>query len=175
MRMVLLGLAAAILTACSNLPLTGKASEDVVCPDVLIVPDAGTLVLFTVGGGPDLTDAVLLGQMRNFSGNCVTQASEGRLVLDMTARIGLEKGPAHTGAPASFSYFVAVVRKDGTLLNKAVFESEVTFGESNVMTAVEELEQIIPLADLSTAGQLSVLIGFQLTPEQLEYNRLRGG
>jgi hypothetical protein len=172
---VLLLLGGIVLAACSSIPLTGKAPPEVVCPEILIVPDAGSLILFVPGGGSDLTDALLLGQVRNFSGNCITQERKNRLVLDMTARFVLEKGPAEGGGPLAFTYFVAIVRNDGTLLKKAVFETDVEFGEASLLTVVEEMEQIIPLADLSTAGQLSILIGFQLTPEQLQYNRLRGG
>ena len=39
---------------------------------------------------------------------------------------------------------------------------------------VEELEQTIPLADGETGANIVIVVGIELTPEELEYNRRQG-
>jgi len=67
---------------------------------------------------------------------------------------------------------VAVINPEGKILNKRVFDSEIVFQErSGFGRALEELQLTIPLEEPILGPAHRILVGFQLTREQLEYNR----
>ena len=69
-------------------------------------------------------------------------------------------------------YFVAVVDKDQKVLARELFDSTFTFqANQRQAAAIEEIEQIIPIRGDLRGLDYEVLVGFQLTPEQLEFNR----
>ncbi|MEM7328273.1 MAG: hypothetical protein AAF437_05995 [Pseudomonadota bacterium] len=83
------------------------------------------------------------------------------------------KGPAADSNRRDYSYWVAVTRRSGKVLNKEHFTVNANFSDGPVVGETEILQQIIiPRADESvSAANFEVLIGFDLTDEQLTYNR----
>ena len=83
------------------------------------------------------------------------------------------KGPAASSNRRDYSYWVAVTRRSGKVLNKEHFTVNANFSDGPVVGETEILQQIIiPRADESvSAANFEVLIGFDLTDEQLTYNR----
>ena len=60
------------------------------------------------------------------------------------------------------------------ILAKEIFTSIVPFPEGRSQAGVvEELEQIIPLPDRKAGPNYEIIVGFQLTEEQLQQNRKR--
>ncbi len=91
--------------------------------------------------------------------------------LDLTMSFG--RGEAATTDTADYQYFVAVTRTNRTTIEKEVFPITVKFprGE-DVVTKRETVGNIvIPRADSSISGaNFEVLVGFELTPEQRQFN-----
>lgn len=83
------------------------------------------------------------------------------------------KGPAATSDRKDYGYWVAVTRRSGKVLNKEHFAVRADFSDSSVTGETEVLQQIvIPRNDESvSAANFEVLIGFDLTEDQLTYNR----
>ena len=83
-----------------------------------------------------------------------------------------ERGPALQGNTAKYQYFVALAQPDDTLVSKAYFDTDVTFvpGQPRAGTR-EELTPKIPLPKDANAKDWKIYLGFQLTPEQLNFNR----
>lgn len=82
------------------------------------------------------------------------------------------KGPSATGNRKDYGYWIAVTRRSGKVLNKQSFTVSADFSDGPVTGGTEVLQRIIiPRADESvSAANFEVLIGFDLTEEQLTYN-----
>jgi len=83
------------------------------------------------------------------------------------------QGPAATSDQNDYRYWVAVTRRSGKVLNKEYFTVRADFSDGPVTGETEILQRIlIPRADDSvSAANFEVLIGFELTEDQLTYNR----
>lgn len=150
------------------------AEETPSCPRVSIVRGADEVTRFREGAGQDLTDVASRAILADFTGGCEPGSQE--VTVDLNLILAAEKGPALQEDRADYRYFVAVADAQGTVLAKEEFDTTVAFpaGQSRAGT-VEELSQTIPLAEGRRAGDYQILLGFQLTPQELSYNRSRSG
>ena len=83
------------------------------------------------------------------------------------------QGPAGASDRHDYGYWVAVTRRSGKVLHKEHFTVSADFSDGPVTSETELLQRIIiPRVDESvSAANFEVLIGFDLTEEQLDYNR----
>jgi hypothetical protein len=158
------------LTGCSMFG-SGEKPGDIAlaCPKVGIVRELQEVTQFRPGG-KDMTDIASRAALTDYSGNC-EYGSDG-VTLNLNLFVLAERGPAMQGNQASYRYFVAVTRPDEDMpATKTEFESTVAFtkGQTRVVTK-EELAPKIPLPKDINAKNWKVLVGFQLTPEQLDFN-----
>jgi hypothetical protein len=96
--------------------------------------------------------------------------------IEMKLEIDLAfgRGPAAKGDTHTYNYWVAVTRRDVTVLAKKPYSIKVQFPKgAERMAVTETIEQIvIPRANPNTSGaNFEVLAGFDLTKEQIEFNR----
>lgn len=182
-RLGLVVAAAGLLTACGSTgignPLAGLGGgqDDAAdggparCPSVLIVEDAAALTLFSPGGGRDLTDIVATARFGPFEGQC--DYFDDRVDVRLELLIVAERGPALTGDRVVVEYFVSILDPQDRIMVKREFPVELGFASASLSQAAsrEVLVQSIPLADLGTAAEHEILIGFQLDPAQLDFNR----
>lgn len=166
-----LALAGLALTGCSGLGLGPKnpAEAALACPKVSIVRDLAEVTVFRPGGR-DLTDLESRAALADFSGNC-EYASDG-VTVNVNVYLVAERGPALTGNTAKYQYFVALAKPDESIASKAFFDTDVTFPSGQPRAgSKEELAPKIPLPKDANAKDWKVYLGFQLTPEQLDFNR----
>lgn len=143
------------------------------CPKIGIVRELQEMTQFRAGG-KDLTDVTSRAAIADYSGNC-EYASDG-VTVNLNLFVLAERGPAMQDSRATYRYFVAVARPDEeNPASKAEFETTVDFpkGQTRVVTK-EELAPKIPLPKDANAKSWRVLVGFQLTPEQLAFNMGQG-
>ena len=165
---VCFGLAALLLSGCSLF----QRDDPRVCPRVSILNEAARVAVYRDGPGRDLIDVVHEGQIADVRWSCVYSAERVRVLV--TISILAQRGPAATKPEAEFDYFVAVTRAADEILGKEIFRSQVAFPEGRTQTGVfEEIEQIIPLPDQNAGPDYEVVVGFQLTEDQLRHNRKR--
>ncbi|MCK8784057.1 hypothetical protein M0638_06650 [Roseomonas sp. NAR14] len=148
------------------------------CPRIAILADAADLTQFRPGGGQDLTAMQVDGRMVGVSGQC-DYAGRGREALNVTLSVAIEaeRGPAAEGRTADLPYFIAVTGRDERrILDKQPTVTTVRFGANTTRTTVrtDSMTIRLPLGDRHQAEDYTVLVGFQLTPEQLALNRRRG-
>lgn len=142
------------------------------CPRVSILHDAAKLVLFKSGPGRDLIDVEFEGEITLIGGNCGYVDDDRSIRMRLEIRIAVMRGPAARGPTVDVPYFVAIVGPDQKILVKQVFQSPIEFAENRRRAgALEETVQTIPLQDGQTGANFEVLVGFQLTAAQLDYNR----
>ena len=84
------------------------------------------------------------------------------------------KGPKAAGDEKDYTYFVSVTRRDRSVLAKDISTIRVKFPKgADTVTRRETVTGIvIPRASETVSGtNFEVIVGFELTPEQLAYNR----
>jgi len=150
------------------------------CPRASILSDAAQMVAFRDGAGRDITDVAFEAEVSSISGSCEYREKGALVDMNIIVTLGVTRGPGWVqGQAKKLTYFVTVVdRLSQQVLNKAEFELPVNFpaGRSRLSTGEnEQIGQRIPLRPGRTGADYEVIIGLQLTQEQLEFNRKRRG
>ncbi len=160
------GFFARLLGAGSNVPNAGP------CPIMGVLYDAARVVEFKQ---PEERFASVgyTAEMRGVRGLCRYVGGEPiELALQIDMAFG--RGPMAEGQVHTYRYWVAVTRLDVAPLAKQYFDIEVRFppGADRVSGSEVFEKIIIPRANETISGaNFEVLVGFDLTPEQLAFNR----
>jgi hypothetical protein len=96
----------------------------------------------------------------------------GKLNAQLSVALRMTRGPAATGSTAHAAYFVAVTRGN-SILEKEVYPVRAEFGP-NVDTADvvgDEVDMALPVSKTLSGAAYTILVGFQLSPEELADNR----
>jgi hypothetical protein len=142
------------------------------CPRLGIVADAAELARYRPGGGRDITDQLYTARVGDVAGSC--RFDKASVNVEMQVALIAERGAAMTGpGAAELEYFVAVTGPGDQILAKETFRTRLDFAGRNRIGVAEELAQRIPLPGESDPASYAVLVGFQLTPEELADNRRR--
>jgi len=140
------------------------------CPAVGIPRETATLTRFRDGPGRDLTDVIFDAGIQNAKIDC-TYSSKG-VAIDLGVVLGAERGPAASAHTATVPYFIAIVDPNRNILAKEVFTATLTFPPNVSQAAVmDETQETIPLPKNKSAETYGIVIGMQLTPDEVEYNR----
>ena len=141
------------------------------CPSALTLYDAARVV--NLHGEPVYENVGFTGEIMAVRSLC-RYYEDRPIVASLELDMGFGRGPAASGSTHTYQFFVAVTRRDIAVIHKEVFPVEVTFraGEDRVYLQQEIDEVTIPRADEDVAGDnFEILVGFELTPEQLAWNR----
>jgi len=168
--------AAAVLAAAVLLVGCGTDPTDALpCPPVRMAEDTATLTRFA-GGGRDLIDVAWEARITGYTGTCGFADDGSAVDVAMSVGFRVSRGPAAEGREGSFSYFVAVPRFYPAEGAKQVLPVTFRFPEGTATTVRlrdEEVRVTIPLPNDLHPREVPVYVGFQLTAEQLEWNRTR--
>ncbi len=144
------------------------------CPHAGILADAADLTRYRQGAsGHDLTDMVLDGRITGVAGNCTR---DGRLT-DVTVAVSMQlsRGPAAGRRRAEVPFFVAVSR-NGEVLDKQIYRVVPGFAPNADSTRLtsDPVTLALPTSSSQRGSSFDVVVGFQLTPEEVAFNRRRG-
>lgn len=173
LRFVLVG--AVLLTgACSSNNKNAGAAE--VCPKVGVLADASQLVEFS-GAAGDVGGVVYRANIVNAAIRC--QYTKRWVDLTLILQFHAVRGPSSLGRAYQFRYFVAVTDPSENILAKEVFKLPLQFPSAeNEAVLRDKVERIrIPMKKKrkETGMAYQVLVGFDLTPDQVIYNRVNLG
>lgn len=152
----------------------GLFDKDVVyrCPAVFILEDAKDLTRFKAGPGRDITDILFEAEIVNFVGDC--DYDEGQAEIELAVQIRVERGPANKGRKVEFDYFVAIPKFRTQSEGKSIFNVVGEFeGSRTRMIYQDDLAMTIPVRVPADGAALEIVLGFQLTPDELKFNRSR--
>lgn len=139
------------------------------CPRAVVGEDVGRLTRFS-GAGKDPADVVFQAEIGDLTGSCIYD--DDKIEVEMQVQITATRGPAATGDTAKFNYFVAVARNDKTILSRDSFDAEIKLpGDEPRNGTADEIDQTIPVPNSEAGGDLTIIVGFEMTPDELEYNR----
>ena len=173
---LIVALAALALAGCNTLGLTDETKDGGTtlypCPSVGVL-EGTDHVTFVTGAGTDLTDVVAKAEIGKVVSNCKYNLDESTITVDIAFDGLAELGPAATSRALTLQTYVAVTRRFNTFDKKQVYEVPVTFEAGRrQMSFVKTVEgTILPYGGSADGRIYQILIGFQLTPEQLAYNR----
>jgi hypothetical protein len=143
------------------------------CPLMGVLYDSSRLVDFAEPNNQRYANIDHTGEMQGVHGLCrYVDADPITMSLDIDMAFG--RGPASTSDRQTYRYWVAVTRRGRAAIAKQYFDVDVRFprGEAAV-SHTEHIDRIvIPRATPDTSGEnFEILVGFELTPEQLQFNR----
>jgi len=162
---------AALLSGCS---LFSKKDERA-CPRVEIVSDLSHIVKFRDGPGRDLNDVVYTARLDDVKSSC--KYDKTGVTIEMTVSLLGDRGRAGLALPtADATYFVAITDRNQNIVAKQIFTSKFIFPDKGMAGIDDELVQRIPLAPTTPGSDHTLILGFQLTPEEIDFNaKNRGG
>jgi hypothetical protein len=150
------------------------------CPRPAILGDTADIYLYRAGSAPgsarDLTDLVLHGRVVGVNGSCKPGDSKKQLVTSFKVGFELSRGPAMQGRVAQVPVFIAVTDGDA-ILDKQVHLMRVEFPANvdRVVQGTGEADLVLPIAPSKSGAAYGIIVGFQLTPDQLSLNRALSG
>ena len=139
------------------------------CPSVAILADTEVVTVLVPNADPPAVAA----QATLSRVNSACQANAKRVEVELAFQIDALRGATTEASVIEFPFFVAVTDGQGRVLGKDIFYSRMTFDAAGVASQVEQLVETIPLADGELSVNFQIILGFQLTPEDLEYNQAR--
>lgn len=145
------------------------------CPQVEIVDDLSSISDFT--NPQKQVNKNLISRVDLKSAESTCKLSSKTAIVDLKLIFNGKLGPKgrkkSTDKPFfSYPFFVAVTTPNGKIMAKEIFAASLTYAaKENEHSYYENLRQIIPIKSKNQANNYRVLIGFQVTPDQLTYNR----
>ena len=147
-------------------PATAAANT---CPSVGLMPELGVV--------SQLRNGEVLSETAIDSLNPVCNVTKELATIRLSVGFKGQLGPAgikdaSNEANYSLPYLIAVINPQGEIISKDVFAISLTYKKGETKQVYNDLiEQIIPLPQGASAADYKVLVGFQLSPEELAYNR----
>lgn len=160
------GLAALVAGCSSNKP-------EPACPGGVIPIDAAKITRFRDGPGRDLTDVLVTGNIQDILVDQCEYEKDAVDINNFQIAITADRGPADRSGVVDFEYWVAIVDPERKILNRRTFPVHLEFKDNltHVGTVIDSLQLRIPMPDVMKAPRYQVIVGFQLTPDELAWNR----
>lgn len=175
MRILALSSALLALSACQSGSNIGDAFDTRQnvgsCPPAGAIYNASRIVVFD-GDTQRFPNVEYTGEIADVRLYCrYTGTDPVRAEIEIDFAFG--KGPAATSNRRDYGYWIAVTRRSGKVLEKEYFTVNADFSDGPVIAESELIQSIIiPRADESvSAANFEILIGFDLTEDQLTYNK----
>ncbi len=143
------------------------------CPLMGVLYDNSRQVSFASADNQRYANIAFTGEVQGVRGLC-RYVEDDPITMALEVDMAFGRGPASTSDRQTYRYWVAVTRRGRAPIEKAYFDVDVRWrrGEA-VVTRTEQIERIvIPRANAEVSGEnFEILVGFELTPEQLQFNR----
>jgi hypothetical protein len=143
------------------------------CPLMGVLYEGSRQVNFANPAEERYANITYTGEMQGVQGLC-RYVEADPIDMSLTIDMAFGRGPAATSNEHTYRYWIAVTRRGRAPIEKQYFDVNVRFpNDQLVVTHTEEIERIvIPRATAETSGEnFEVLVGFDLTPEQIAFNR----
>lgn len=170
-RIALVGLSLAVLGGCGALSGLDDRPNVGPCPVAGVLYDAQRVV--EIGEIERHENVGYTGAIEGVKGFC-RYVGKNPITMEVEVNFSFGKGPKAVGDERDYTYFVSVTRRDRSVLAKDLTTIKVKFPKgADIVRRRETITGIvIPRASETVSGtNFEVIVGFELTPEQLAYNR----
>jgi hypothetical protein len=144
-----------------------KSRTALYCPQVAMLQQARTMTVF-LPGRSDIAGQLTTAQITGFTGDCVLEKDKHALLLHIQPSFLADNGPANQGRPLTLTWFTAITKGDA-ILAKADYQVTLKFDGNATTTAATGKTVKIEVPDVPDSAQLQILLGFEMTPDQLAY------
>ncbi len=145
------------------------------CPAVDKMHELSMLSEFTNPSDPSEENLISRAAIANLETTCNYDERSVTVDLKMTfdGILGPRGRSSENDKPFySYPFFIAIAENNGRILAKEIFAASMTYDRGeNRHTYYENMRQIIPLEYRDRGNRYKIIIGFQLSPDQLAYNR----
>ena len=168
---LLSGLVGVVLAGCQNDNPSMLIDLGPKCPSTAVLADAVTVTKFKPGV-PANAGMMFTAEMSQAQVTCDYDMMRNTLSVDLSFAVKGARGPAAAGADPPLDFFVAVVDIDGNLLAKKVYQNQPDLGNKPNAQWTQRINNFsVPMAQDKRPYDYEILTGFQLTPEELAFNR----
>ena len=170
--------AAAVLTSAGG--MTGCASKKAKaareanpapCPNIMILKEASRAIEFD--GEETAENIAYTAEMVDVQSTCRYFADEP-IDAGVTIDLAFGRGPKADANQKTFTYFVAVTRKDAEVIAKKEFQIPVKFSDDKpIQVERVNIDRVhIPRAGENVSGvNFEIIVGLSVTPQQAIFNR----
>ena len=140
------------------------------CPKAMVLSEASSVTTFMPGKGRDITDIETETLINQVVRSCIYKGS----TVSVRTLIKFEstKGPRYKKNIKELNFFVAVLDKEENIVGKEIFTLEIPYTKNSRKSQVlDNIEQIIPIKPSLRGLDYTILVGFQLEPLELIYNK----
>ena len=153
----------------------GKDEFPPVCPHADLLWEAADLSVYrdaSASATQDIRDLVLSGRIVGIPAKCQQGDSAKSLAADVGFTMQLTRGPSMQGREIDVPYFLAAT-EGGRILDKQIYPAHIVFPPNvdQVTWTAETVHMVFPISATKTGAAYTVLGGFQLTEQQLAFNR----
>ena len=170
------------LSGCETLGLTTPSPPDFaqemgpICPSTGVLSDAVTVTKLKPGtpaASPSPANIAFTAEMSQAKLDCNYNRGQNKLSVDLSFAIKATRGPAAMGADPQLDFFVAVVDADNNILSKTVYHGKPDMAGRPTNIYMQSVDNFpVPLGMDKRPYDYEILTGFQLTPDELAYNRI---
>lgn len=152
------------------------ATNTVGCPQVAVVEDLKTLTQFETPSKPTPGTKISSITLSGIKSAC--NITKNTVAVDIGLRFEGHLGPQADewktqSRSFAYPYFIAVTTQSGEIISKEVFAATISYEKAEKALIQEEsIRQVIPLRNGMTASSYEILVGFQLTDDELNYSRM---
>ncbi len=143
------------------------------CPYVKVLYDAGRYVEFK--DGREASNAVgYTGEIQKLASGCSYKGTEP-IHIEMEVLFAFGRGPQATSSTKDYRYWIAVTDRNQEILAKEYFDIKAVFpqGQDRILMTDRINSINIPRATtVVSGGNFEVLVGFDVTPQMADFNRL---
>jgi hypothetical protein len=156
------------LASCSSSP----SSSAPTCPSAGIIAPASSLTTFKQGMHDDPAGELYTVGVTNVKTDCTLDADNGTTDSTLVLRFNAKRTPSPDAASYRVPYFVAVVL-DGKVLAKRDIWASFGFARGAASTVFDDkvASTVINLENGKKPYDYEIVVGLQLTHDQLEYNK----
>ncbi len=143
------------------------------CPRVDVIEELSSVT--TLGNTPSGLNPGVMSEIKimQVASACEydAQSVTADISVSFEAKLGMD-GLTSAEPVYTYPYFIAVTTPGGRILAKELFDAPIKYTvNNNTIIYKDMVRQIIPVIDRNDGGRHTILVGFQLTPDQLAYNR----
>ncbi|MGH6969021.1 MAG: hypothetical protein ACREEL_14500 [Stellaceae bacterium] len=148
----------------------GKTSaETLTCPSGAVTPGLAVAPQFGPGPGRTRNDITAAARMLAIKATC-SEDKAGGIRIDVLVSFSIVRGSPQV-QNSHFTYFIAVVNGASNILNEQRFVLPVRFPGNELFVATNDNITVhLPVKRVAAGADYGVVGGFQLTPEQIEFN-----
>jgi hypothetical protein len=146
----------------------GGSTEELTCPAAAVAPDLDAVAIFPPGSDSDPANLQAAGKIFAITRQC--ESEKGGILINAVITINAVRQTPQVQR-VEYVYFVAVIDSDRKILNEQRFTLAALFGSSDIRQYNEKISVHLPLDHVSSGDGYTVVTGFQLTPDQLDFNR----